>query len=159
MTAAAITGSFADFKIIRTRGVCQIVVEIDLRNADAALAALGGVPQPESERPVAIARLAEDKPAKPDARERYQQLTEGEQAVARAGVLANDRAFQIWSGAGSKHNEYSHVVWAANYIRAVCKIDSRSELATNAEALARFLDLEARFKTERAFGPLATKGA
>jgi hypothetical protein len=57
MTAAAIKGCFSDFKLIRTRSVCQIVIEVPLEQADAALAALGGLPRPEQERWIALARI------------------------------------------------------------------------------------------------------
>ncbi len=36
---AAIDGRFADFKLIKTRSVCQLVVEVDITRADDALAA------------------------------------------------------------------------------------------------------------------------
>lgn len=54
---AAIAGTFADFKLIKTRSACQLVIEVAIENADAALSALGGVPQPGQEKPVAVARL------------------------------------------------------------------------------------------------------
>lgn len=148
--AAAITGSFADFKIIRTRSVCQLVIEVPLEQADAALAALGGVPQPATERPVAVARLVSEKERKPDARERYAQLSEGEQAVARAGLLAADPAFQESVGVTGEDD-------AADYIRNHCGITTRRSLAVDGGALRRFLVLEARFKSERRFGPHATR--
>lgn len=137
MAAAAITGSFADFKIIKSRGVCQIVIEVDLRNADVALATLGGVPQPESERPVAVARLNVDKPA-PDKRP-YADRGPGEQAVTRAAMLCDDGAFQAWLGAADDEG-------AAQMVRDYCHVKSRREIASNVEALDRFLKLEGDWK-------------
>jgi hypothetical protein len=54
---AAIQASFADFRLIKGRKTAQIILEIPIEGADAALAALGGIPQPHSERWVGVARL------------------------------------------------------------------------------------------------------
>lgn len=155
MNAAAIQGSFADFKLIKSRSVAQLIIEIPIEHTDAALAALGGVPQPASERPVAVARLKPEAVAKPDARERYAKLTEGEQAVARASLLVDDREFISWAQAFARStmSREGLVMW----LRKQCGVQSRKELATDPAALARFLDLEARFKTERRFGPHAAR--
>jgi predicted metalloenzyme YecM len=51
MTDAAVTqGTFADFRLIKGRKVCQIVIEVPIEQADQALAALGGLPQPMQQR-------------------------------------------------------------------------------------------------------------
>lgn len=50
-----IAGTFADFKLIKGRKVAQIVVEIPIEQADAIVAALGGLPNPAVERWVAMA--------------------------------------------------------------------------------------------------------
>jgi hypothetical protein len=152
MTKAAIAGSFADFRIIKSRGVAQLVIEIDLANADAALAALGGVPQPASEKPVAVARLTDEATRKPStsARERYEASDEAAQAVARAGILAADDAFHRWCGADGK-------AAAVHYIRSACRVRSRADIAADPEALARFLAMESRYRDESRFGPHATR--
>lgn len=61
----AICASFADFKLIKGRKVCQLVCEVPLEQADAALAALGGLPNPHAERWVGIAPLTEQPQGKP----------------------------------------------------------------------------------------------
>jgi hypothetical protein len=43
---AATQGTFSDFRLIKGRKVCQIVIEVPIEQADQALAALGGLPQP-----------------------------------------------------------------------------------------------------------------
>src|SRR3954471_1246437 len=58
MTDAAVTqGTFADFRLIKGRKVAQLVFEVPIEQADQALAALGGLPQPATEAWVALARL------------------------------------------------------------------------------------------------------
>ena len=42
---AAIKATFSDFKLIKTRKVAQLVMEIPVEQADAALKALGGLHQ------------------------------------------------------------------------------------------------------------------
>src|SRR4051794_33494293 len=54
---AAIQGTFADFKLVKTRRTVQIVIEVPIEQADQALAALGGLPQPAEEKWVAVARI------------------------------------------------------------------------------------------------------
>lgn len=167
MSAAAISGSFADFKLIKSRSVAQLIIEIPIEQTDAALLALGGVPQPATERPVAIARLVERPEAKPDPRERYAQSDEGTQAVTRAALLCSEQDFQRWiipTGKpvltkGMDHEAIRRAIAeaAADELRNRIDVRSRKELATDPDALARFLDLEARFKSERRYGPHAAR--
>lgn len=59
MTAAAFTGSYSNIKLIRSRSVMQIIVEVPIEQAEAVIAAFG-VPQPGHERPVAVALFHSD---------------------------------------------------------------------------------------------------
>ena len=52
---SAILGTFADARAVKGRSVFQIIVEVPLENADKALQALGGWPQPATERWVGVA--------------------------------------------------------------------------------------------------------
>lgn len=132
MTDAAFQGTFADFKIVKSRGVAQFTVETPLTSADAALAALGGVPRPDAEVWVAIARLVV-KPA-PDKPERS--------ASQRAWALCQSMRFGEWIGETLSGNpEY-----VAETLRHKLGIKSRSELDTDPAARARFEQLEAEYK-------------
>jgi len=75
---AALRGTFSDFKLIRGRKCAQIVIEVPLEQADAALQALGGLPNPADERWVAVARLNPEanqkKPAEQKERRRFNEL-------------------------------------------------------------------------------------
>lgn len=55
--AVAFKGCYADWRLIKTRGCVQVVLEIPLHEADLAYQALGGMPDPASERWFGIARL------------------------------------------------------------------------------------------------------
>lgn len=59
MNQAAFTATFADWKLVKTRGVVQLVFEVPVEKADAAYNVLGGMPDAAQERWFAIARLTE----------------------------------------------------------------------------------------------------
>ena len=54
---AAFQATYSDFKLIKGRKCAQIILEVDIERADAALEALGGVPQPHRETWVGVARI------------------------------------------------------------------------------------------------------
>lgn len=59
---AAMDGCYSDFRIVKTRSVAQLIVEIPIERAAEAVA-LFGVPQPGQEIHVAVARLNNAVPA------------------------------------------------------------------------------------------------
>jgi hypothetical protein len=60
--AAAFQATYSNWRVIRGRGVVQIVLELPIENADAAYNALGGMPTAD-EVWVGVARLADNKSA------------------------------------------------------------------------------------------------
>lgn len=150
MTDAAIKATFADFRIVKGRKVAQLVLEVPLELADAALDTLGGLPMPDRDRWCAIARLTDEAARKPDARERYAQSDEAKRAVMRAGILADDPAFHRWCRADGSPA-------AVRFIREQCAVKSRADIAANPDALARFLAMEGRYRTETRFGSHAAR--
>jgi hypothetical protein len=152
----SLNASFADFKIVKTRGVAQLVFEVDLAQADAALALLGGVPRPEQERWVSIAPVADGArvvvtpgPEQPPvlAKAGRPAPSDGERIRTRAVLLCKDEQFQRWvwerMNYGTKSEED-----ARGCILDYCRIGSRSLLATVPVAQQRFLDLEAQYRAE-----------
>lgn len=150
MTDAAIKATFADFRIVKGRKVAQLVLEVPIEQADAALDVLGGIPMPDRDRWCAIARLTGEAARKPDARERYAASDEATQAVTRAGILANDPGFHRWCNADGSPA-------AIRFIREQCAVKSRADIAANPDALARFLAMESRYRAETRFGPHAAR--
>lgn len=152
---AAIKATFHTARPVPSRGVVSFVFDVPTEEASAALALLGGFPTGGTSVWVGIAPLKPEATVKPDARERYAKLTEGEQAVARASLLVDDREFITWAQAFARStmSREGLVMW----LRKQCGVQSRKEFATDPDALARFLDLEARFKSERRFGPHAAR--
>ena len=141
---AAILGTFADFKVVKTRSTAQFVIEVPLHEADAALKALGGVPQPGIERWVGIARVREGQktqdavdtvaPTKPRP---WSTLTPREQAVIRCG----DEGFRKWvMGAGWDVPDWQTSIRL--WLLDECNIESRADLNTNPEAATRWRELD-----------------
>lgn len=174
----AFKGEFSDFKIVKTRSVCQIVLEIPLEQADDALAVLGGVPRPDRQVWVAVARLGVDggdgepqrtvnprpsgsvgsNPTPPTSSDgaRGQDIPEkpvSSQTPPRPapsdGERIRTRAVML-----CKDERFRHWLGLTRddmvdaYVRNWCAIQSRAELATNPEAQKRFLLLEAQYRAE-----------
>lgn len=59
---SAFGAAYSDWKIIRTRGVIQIVFEVPIEQEGAAYAALGGMPKQDRSDWFAIARMNKVKP-------------------------------------------------------------------------------------------------
>lgn len=149
---AVISGSYADFKIIKSRGVAQIVIEVPIEQAERAIAVFG-LPVGGSEIHVAVARLAIDVPgaashSAPDASERaraiYQASSPGEQARSRSILMCRDPDFQAWAQSTDETE-------AATFIRRKCRVNTRAAFATNPGALEQFLALEREYKVSIRF--------
>lgn len=71
--------------------------------------------------------------------------TEGERAVAAAGALCRNPRFRGWmADKGYAADDTPDKVAAG--LRAICMVDSRSELATNEDARKSFLELRDEFE-------------
>jgi hypothetical protein len=132
---AAIEASFSDFRIIKTRKQAQLIFEVPLEQADAALATLGGLPQPHAEQRVAVARLNGVEKPKPEANNTKLSL----QAVMRCKEPLFWR-FLTTQTVQPVENETD----AASVVRVLCGVESRSGLNTdpNAATLWRILSAE-----------------
>ena len=158
MDHAIVAGNFTDIKLVKTRSVVQIIIEVPVEASSQALMALGGIPQPGHEKPVAIALLGViegmkevaatrqiEAPEKPD-------LTLGQKAVQRAGILAGgpgepDAKFEAWIMHMTGRAEPPHVI-----VRDLCGVKSRREFTTDAVALDKWHDLVGGFDVEMKYG-------
>jgi len=138
MTSSAFSATFSDFRIVRSRRIAQFVLEVPLEQADAALAALGGLPRPDAETWVGIARLEKETKPQPQAKREHKQFSELP-LPQQAGIIANEPAF--WAFANSRFlshpgssNPVDSEARAAEFIRVRCGVASRSELSTNPDA-------------------------
>src|SRR5690242_2044088 len=136
----AVLATFVDVKTIKTRSVVQIVLELPIEEADAAMKALGGFPLPSESRWVGIALAPKErKEAEKKERTPFETL----QPSAQAAILCNDPEFieflttRGYNGLG---------VTPADFVRVECKVDSRSEFNTNEKAANRWEVMRRQFK-------------
>jgi hypothetical protein len=153
-TPMATKGTFADFRIIKTRKCAQLVIEVPIEEADAALSALGGLPRSDCERWVAVARLNHEGTTKPlDLKERraFCDLP----FVQQAGIMSNDLKFQFWMS--DNYPEFAKnggdmdglMGRAAQAIRDYCRVSSRAQILPGTEAAERWLSLLREFEGYR----------
>lgn len=149
MTNAAFKATFEDFRIVKGRKVCQLVLEVPLEGADKALEALGGLPRPDDPMWVGVARMGRKEPVEKPKRS-WDEIPLSEQA----GIRCNDPQFQEWMIAGTAKTlpEKFHwdgqdaAEWTKDRVARICGISSRTELAPDNKPGQRwqFLDEEYR---------------
>jgi hypothetical protein len=138
---AVTKATFADFRIIKTRKTAQLILELPIENADAALIALGGLPRSDAERWVAIARLNDiDQIRKEKAHRAFHELPFPQQAALKS----KDETFQSWINGG-----YPSEQGCAVAIRNHCGVNSRADILQGTEAGERWLGLLREFEGVR----------
>lgn len=166
MTApAAFQGTYSDFRLVKGRKVAQIVVEVPIEAADHALEVLGGVPRPDAERHVAVARLqippgattgaadgsaAADHPHTPERSAVAPGGAKREKTLPeKVGMRCADKRFQKWIA--------EYVGWpaaatsaeeTAGAVRGWCHVKSRAEILSGTDAAAAWLKLETQYLSE-----------
>jgi hypothetical protein len=131
--AAAIAGSYSDFKLIKSRSVAQVIIELPIERAEAFLKAFG-VPQPGAEKPVALALLNTEQPKAEKPHRRFGDMPKSQQSA----LLCNDKEFQEFMLSDDAEQ-------AARRVREYCDVESRSQLDSNAGAAAEWDKLRAQF--------------
>jgi hypothetical protein len=159
--ARVIKATFTEWRMVKTRKVLQLVLEIPLEQQSEVLTRLGA-PMPDQEKWVAVALLdelvasetehrAEERRAKLSivGKERYASLSPEQQAVADAGMLAQDPQFYTWANSTRFCKFYVFdVETAARFIRARCGVASRRDIAINPDAYEAFIRLKAEFEVD-----------
>ena len=136
---AAISASLVDVRNVAQHKCVRLEIHVPAEQAGLVLAAFGW-PTSVDPVPVAIARLdlskaVSDAPEKPNSAPRnFADLPAPQQAALRC----NDPNFQ-------KFVQADNAEQAANFIRGKCGVKSRAELATNAAARAKWIELDDEF--------------
>jgi hypothetical protein len=147
---AAIKGTFSDFKLLRTRSVCQLIIEIPIEEADAALKALGGLPRSDSERWCAVAlldmRTPDDQGASRDPVQKHHRAFCDLPMPQQAGIRSEDLDFQIFISKTPAGRESEN---AADAIRIFCGVGSRSEILPGTKAGERWIELLRSYEGRR----------
>lgn len=125
---AAFQATFSDFRIVKGRKVAQIVLELPIELADAALTSLGGLPKPDAEAWVGVARLdpSRQEPASGETEKERRQFCDLPMAQ-QAGIKAADPAFARFLGC--EPGDY-----CAAMIRACCGVKTRSDIVAGTPA-------------------------
>jgi hypothetical protein len=152
---SAIKATFSDFKLIKTRKVAQLVMEVPIEQADAAVKALGGLPTFAEEQWVGIAPL---KPEVVQASHRSREDTHQKPrkealqwddlpAVKQAAIRCQDEAFQRWICAGVDGPMRADTESVSAAVRRHCRVSSRSEITPdNPEALKIWNQIDAEYR-------------
>lgn len=148
MTVPVFKATFADFRLIKGRKVAQFIFELPIEATDAALETLGGVPQPHKESWVGIARLDPERassevPEPANERRKFIDMPMSSQAAMRCEDLAF-RAFLR-----SKNANVLSANDAADVVRDLLSIKSRSEIKPDTPAGRGWIELERQFEEWR----------
>ena len=154
MTDAAFKATFSDFRLVKGRKVAQVVLECPIESADAALAALGGLPKPDAEVWVGVARLdakaASDAPNPGKEHRKFTDLPYPQQAW----ILSEDPRFEKFAHEKMAQNPggWAGVNDPADFIRKWCGVASRADLTTNLPGQRHFRELMDTFTAWKAIG-------
>lgn len=170
MTAPAAFKATFDFRLVKGRKVAQIVVEVPIEEADNALKALGGIPRPDLERWVAVARLSpgafipksealasadgEGAPPQKQPTPAPGETKGGWYALkpsARAAILCKDGDFLMW--ANSTWRLQMLLSELPDWLRNRVDVHSRAQLDPDhaqhrPDALKRYLRIEGQYRVD-----------
>jgi hypothetical protein len=154
--STAFKATYSDWKLIKTRGVVQVVMEVPVSESDAAYEILGGMPVHGKERWFGIAALkspAEEAPSnvpsgsppstRPDGTKRMD--WRDMQPAAQAGIRCADPVFISFLKEQQPNAWRAHQD-AASLVRWICGVKSRSELGTNHLARVMWKTLDDQFQ-------------
>lgn len=144
---------YADWKLIKTRSVVQVVLELPVEQANAAYEVLGGMPVAGKERWFAVAALAPgaaaakpdpvDQPRPDRAKRDWRDLPASQQAALRCNdrlfqaFLSEEQKLQGWVGSDND---------AACAVRELCHVSSRADLDTNHKARVIWHQLDSQYQ-------------
>lgn len=157
----AFRAGYADWKLIKTRGVVQVIFEVPLADADAAYDVLGGMPVHGKERWFGIAALkstAEEARAKPRQDVPHDSRPDGAkrmdwrdvQPSAQAGIRCGEPEF--WAFLREEHGYHGAAdpERAAAAVRHICVVKSRSEFSTDHRKRVLWHQLDSQFQAWQA---------
>lgn len=153
---AAVAAKYAGFKLVRTRKVAVIALEIPIEQAEAFVRAFG-LPNPTEETWVGIAKAAGN-PEMPKAVEAANGKTKkswGEVPPAQqAGIACENEAFRrfLFEEELAPNGVLDGAEEAAAHVRQHCNVQSRADLEKYPESLRRWCDLYGRFEAWQRYG-------
>lgn len=158
----AIAGEFADFKLVKTRSVAQIVIEIPIEEGEQAVR-MFGIPQPGKPVQLALARIVEGKQTEsevvPDTDRSSSRHTgtntkqAGERRewsslspATQAGIRCAEPRFQAFLRDKGFMASCATADDAATYVRFICGVDSRAKIGKDRDSLVKWKELEGEYQ-------------
>jgi len=159
----AIRATFADMKIVKTRQVVQLILELPLADFDQAYEVLGGLPNPANERWFAIAAIKEVVPDNQPTQTRsttdaWPEPKQDKPARAKHGIrpwrdlLPSSQAAIRCEEAAFTHflrearpDDWHETQDTADCVRLICGVASRGELNSNHAARVIWHQLDAHY--------------
>jgi len=153
---AAFRAVYADWKLIKTRGMIQVVLELPVEQADAAYEVLGGMPVAGKERwfgiaairnPEATPGVSDPAPAQvPQPRpERAKRDWRDLPASQQAGIRCAEPVFHSFLEEEC-HDNLNEAGTYDDCVRMICGVKSRSELDTNHKARVIWHQLDSQYQ-------------
>lgn len=143
---AIIQATYADMKLVRTRSCAQLIFEIPIEQAPAAIEAFG-VPLPGKEVWCAIARLdltkAASEPAKEEKpRQKWESLPLSQQAAIRCG----EASFWRFLDEEGHSQPCQNAQEAADAVRELCRVTSRADIGKTEASAKAWRDLDGAYQ-------------
>ena len=149
----ALSGEYANLVFVKTRSVAQMQIEFPIEEG-AEIVKMFGAPLPGSPVRVAVARLkstptieSEVVPdtSQPDTKRANGKSWDELPLAQQAGIRCNEESFQRFlreNGDAQCDSDDK----AAEYVRFICGVKSRAELAANSKAASKWRDLDRQFQ-------------
>lgn len=159
-SAAAFRGVYTDWKLVRTRSVVQIVVEVPVETSGEAYRVLGGMPAPGTSIWCAIARLNEggeagqqtqdnisptQREAEPEKPHPAQRSWHNLSPAQQAGIRCSEPAF-IRFLSEEFNSSIMHEKSAADFVRFHCLVASRADIKPNHPSARLWRELDEKFQ-------------
>jgi len=152
---AAFKATYSDWRLVKTRGVVQVIFEVPLADSNDAYEILGGMPNASNEKWFGIAAIKVHQPQEvPESRQDDPQSTDPDgdrrnwrdvQPSAQAAMRCDQAPFWAFL-----REEYKSRVMnkddAATAVRKICGVNSRAHFNTNHAARVQWNQLDQQFQ-------------
>lgn len=147
MSASAFRGTYADWRLIKTRGVIQVIFEVPLVDADEAYDVLGGMPDASRERWFGIAALSAEK-AQPvsKAKRDWRDMSPAQQA----GIRCEEPTFAAFLKERRPEDWHESAADVAACVRLICGVTSRAYIEKDQRSRVIWKQLDDQYQAWKA---------
>lgn len=150
MSASAFKATYSDWRLVKSRGVVQVVMEVPLADADKAYEILGGMPNPGSEQWFGIAAISAARsqqmegsaPRTAGTKRDWRDLLPQQQA----GIRCEEVTFAVFLHEEHPDEWHESMNDPAECVRLICGVQSRADLGRDATAAVRWHQLENQYQ-------------